>query len=110
MDRGRYRIAFGGDRLEDGTCKSKIGKLRQGCNLSKNRMRPNRRAAFMRRGLAGRETTRVKRVVRASQTYRPNPVPNMVVGSLTRIRSRDSKDEHERCVLYMSVALPMVKA
>ena len=32
-----------------------------------------------------------------------------MVGSLTRVRSRDSKDEHEICVLYMSLALPMVK-
>ena len=40
----------------------------------------------------------------------PNPVPTAVMGSLTRVRSRDSKEEHERCVIYMSVALPMVKS
>jgi hypothetical protein len=41
---------------------------------------------------------------------RPNPVPTAVVGSLTRVRSRDSKEEHERCGIYMSVALTMVKS
>src|SRR5271155_1726776 len=71
-------------------------------------MRTNRRAASMYARLAGQKTTRVKRVVRVWQASRPNTVPTGV-GSPTRIRSRDSKDEHERCVTYMSVALPMVK-
>jgi hypothetical protein len=35
LDRGGYRIAFGGDSLEDEGCKSKIRKLRQCCDLSK---------------------------------------------------------------------------
>ena len=60
MDRGGYRIAFGGDSLEDEGCKSKIGKLDKGVIFQKN-MRPNRRAASMRMHLAGRKTTRVKK-------------------------------------------------
>jgi hypothetical protein len=40
LDRGGYRVAFGGDSIEDGSCKFKIGKFRQGCDLSKNRTKP----------------------------------------------------------------------
>jgi hypothetical protein len=36
LDRGGYRVAFGGDRLEDGSCKSKIEKTGQSFDLSKN--------------------------------------------------------------------------
>src|SRR5713226_4281062 len=79
--------------------------------ISQNRMRPNRRTASLRERLAGRETTRVTRAVRmwAGDKDRTLFPPwwwdrSRVFGHVTQRR------EHERCVLYMPLDPPIIKA
>ena len=94
-------------RIEDASPKSeKLGKT----VVSQGRWAPRKARTTHRTHQSGQETTRVMGAVKGRAGIKIKPKSHHFGGNtLTRARSRNSKQEHERCLPYMLAGHALVK-
>ena len=109
LDRGGCRVALDGERVEDRGRKSEIGEAGQDCGLSGS-LGSEKGAHDPSHAPVGSRDDPRDGAVKGRAGIKIKPKSHHFGGNtLTRARSRNSKQEHEHCLPYMLAGHALVK-